>query len=182
MEILQVAAPAANDLVVAKCTFTGGGNLQGFNYGDTTYPRSTPNTLDLFLKVEPTEDSELKVRIRAGHVQDADGMSIVPDQKSTILTAPTANSKIYLVYIDTSDGTVNIDSSGAEGASPTAPVYEEKLVLAEITLASTDTNITAAKIRDVRNFISDKIGFVIEGRTSDPSSPVTGRIWLRTDL
>lgn len=152
VERLSVATPAAGDIIVGKCTFGGGGDLQGFDYGDDDYPRSTPNTQDLFLKVEPTEDTELKIRVRVGRMHSNTGVVIVPDQKSTVLVAPSANSRIYLLYIDT-DGTVSIDSSGAEAASPTAPDYDGRIVLAEITLASTDTNITAAKIRDVRNYM-----------------------------
>jgi len=153
MEVLAVATPSTNDLVVAKCIF-GGGQLTGFDYGDTSYSRTTPDTQNLFLKVEPTEDTELKVRVRAGRIQNASGNYVVVDQKSDLFTAPTANSKVYLVYIDTDDGTVKIDSTGTEAVSPTAPNYNGRLVIAEITLASTDTNITADKIKDVRNFIT----------------------------
>lgn len=181
MEILLSAAPGANDLVVGKCSFAAG-NLQGFDYGDSTYPRATPNTLDLHLKIEPTEDVELKVRVRAGRVQNANETLDIVDQKSNILVPPSANSKVYLVYVDRLTGNILIDSTGTESASPVAPAYEGKMVLAEITLSSTDTNITADKIKDVREFVTNKIGFLIETRTSDPSNPVDGRIWLRTDL
>jgi len=153
MQILAVATPSTNDLVVGKCIFTGG-VLTGFDYGDTSYPRSTPNTQDLFLKVEPTEDTELRVRIRAGRIQRASGVTSIPDQKSDLFTAPSANSKVYLLYIDNSDGTIKIDSSGTEAASPTPPEYNGKLVLAEVTLSSTDTNITVDKIKDVRSFLT----------------------------
>lgn len=181
MEILTVSAPSANDLVVGKCSF-GGGALVGFTYGDTTYPRSTPNTQELFLKVEPTEATELKVRIRAGRVQNSEGTVIVVDQKSNVFVPPSSNNKIYLVYVDRLTGNVLIDSTGTEAATPVAPKYKGRMVLAEVTLNSADTNITASKIKDVRDFMANKIGFVIEGRTSDPSNPSTGQIWLRTDL
>ena len=153
MEILAVDAPLANDIVLGKSIFTEGGDLQGFDYGDTSYPRSTPNTQDLFLKVEPTEISELHVRVRAGQIHASTGIKTVSDQKSTVFTAPTADSKVYLLYVDT-DGTIAINSSGTEAASPEAPSYDGKIVLAEITLASTDTNIAATNIKDVRNFIA----------------------------
>lgn len=181
MEILLSAAPAANDLVVGKCNFAAG-NLQGFNYGDTTYPRTTPNTLDLHLKVEPTEDTELKVRIRAGRVQNASATVDIIDQKSNIFVPPSTNSKVYLVHVDRLTGNILIDDTGVEAASPVAPDYEGKMVLAEITLTSTTTNITADKIKDVREFITNKIGFLVEERIDDPTNPVDGRIWLRTDL
>lgn len=150
MSILAVATPATNDLVIAECTFTGGGNLQGFDYTE----RTTPNTQDLFLKVEPTEDTELRVRIRAGRVQGSSGFVFVPDQPSNLFTVPTSNSKVYLVYINPDTGVVSIDSTGTAAASPVAPNYKGKLVLAEVTLSSTSTNITADMIRDVRPFLT----------------------------
>jgi len=154
MEILAVATPSTNDLVVGKCTFAGGGALQGFDYGDNDYPRSTPNIQDLFLKVEPTGDNDLRVRIRSGRVQGHSGITFVPDQKSNLFTPPSSNSKVYLVYVDPDTGTVSIDSSGSESANPVPPAYKGKLVLAEVTLASTDTSITADKINDVRPFLT----------------------------
>lgn len=154
MEIKVVATPAANDVVVGKCTFTGGGDLQGFDYGDSDYPRTTPGIQDLFLKVEATPDTELRVRVRAGRIQSASGVYDVADQKSDLFVVPGANSRVYLVYIDTSDGTVKINSTGVAAVSPTAPDYGGQVVLAEVTLASTDTNITVDKIKDVRNFIT----------------------------
>lgn len=184
MELLAVAAGSiqAYDLIVGKCTFAGGGALQGFNYGDTTYPRSTPDVHTLFLKVEPTIDAELKVRVRAGRVQSSEETFLIADQKSSIFVAPLANSKVYLVYVDRLTGNVYIDSSGTEAVTPVAPSYGNKLVLAEVTLTSATTNITASMIKDVRDFIVNKIGFVLENRTADPLNPVTGQIWLRTDL
>ena len=42
----------------------------------------------------------------------------------------------------------------------------------------------AEKCIERRNLVSDVYasGFLIEGRTSDPGSPVVGQIWIRTDL
>lgn len=154
MELLAVATPSTYDLVVGKCTFSGGGALQGFTYGDTSYPRNTPDNHNLFLKVQATEDTELRVRVRSGRVQTASGYTDVADQKSNLFVVPASNSKIYLVYIDRDTGAVSIDSSGTAAASPAAPDYKGKLVLAEVILASTDTNITADKIVDVRNFLT----------------------------
>lgn len=169
MEILAVATPSTYDLVVGKGDY-GGAALTGFDYGDASYPRSTPHTQDLFLKVEPTEDTELRVRLRAGRIHTNSGRVAISDQKSNLFTAPSANSKIYLLYVDTSDGTIKIDSSGTEAASPVAPDYRGRMVLAEITLASTDTNITASKIRDVRCFID-----------SSPADSPGIKAWARFD-
>jgi len=153
MEILAVASPAANDLVIGKCTFSGGGALNGFVYSD----RTTPNTHDLFLKVEPTAETELRVRVRAGRIHTSSGVIDVSDQKSGLFTPPASNNKIYLVYVNISTGAIEIDSSGTAAVSPTPPDYKGKLVLAEVTLASTDTNITAGKIKDVRNWIMNPV-------------------------
>jgi len=148
MSFNAVASPSTNDVVVGKCTFTGGGNLQGFDYSE----RTTPNIQDLFLKVEPTETTELRVRVRAGRVQNGKQTIQISDQKTSVFTLPAANSKVYLVYVNRASGAILIDSSGTAAASPAAPDYGGKLVLAEITLASTATNITAANITDVRDF------------------------------
>jgi hypothetical protein len=173
--ISAVATPATNDLVVGKCTFTGGGNLQGFSYSE----RTTPDTLGLFLKVEPTEDTELRVRVRAGRIQNGKETIQISDQKSGVFTPPLSNSKVYLVYVNRATGVITIDSSGTAAASPVAPSYAGKLVLAEVTLASTSTNITSSMIEDVRDFTNmsyDPDGDTIEvdsnGKLSVTSSVI----------
>ena len=153
MEILAVDTPATNDLVIAKCEFDGSGHLNAFNYQDSIYPRTTPNTHDLFLKVEPTADTELRVRVRAGRIQISSGVIDIADQKSDLFVLPGSDSRIDLVYV-TDAGSIAIDSSGTAAAVPTSPAYDGKLVLAEVTVANGDTNITADKIKDVRNFIT----------------------------
>jgi len=182
MEILAVATPTTNDLVVGKCSFTGGGALQGFDYSE----RSTPNTQDLFLKVEPTENTELKVRVRAGRIRNGRETIIVPDQVSDLFTLPSSNSRVYLLYVDISDGTIKIDSSGVAASSPVAPDYGTKLVLAEITLSSTDNNITASKIKDVRCFITGGTEFkMVEGSTlfeKGVNWTLVGDTWTDMDL
>jgi len=182
MEILVVATPSINDLVVGKCSFAGGGDLQGFDYNDASYPRSTPNTQDLFLKVEPTVDSELRVRIRAGRIQTSDAVVDIADQKSNLFTPPSSNSRVYLVYV-TNSGAIAIDSTGTASSDPSPPKYQGRLVLAEVTISSGATNITSDMIKDVRNFLSSTFS-KIENRTSDPSGSglFAGRIWMRTDL
>jgi len=153
MELLAVATPTTNDVVIGKCTFDGSSHLNGFSYQDTSYPRLTPNTQDLFLNVESTVDTELRVRIRAGRIQTNDCVVDIADQKSDLFVPPSSNSRIDLVYI--SDvGVITIDSSGTAAASPSAPAYKGKLVLAEVTLTVGDTNIVVSKIKDVRNFLS----------------------------
>jgi len=153
MAILAVDSPLTNDIVVGKCSFVDPGVLQGFDYGE----RSDPDIQHLFLRVESTGETELRVRIRGGRIQTNSGVVDIPDQKSDPpFTRPTSNSKVYLVYV-TAAGVIAIDSSGTASATPVAPSYKGKLVLAEVTLASTDTSITASMIEDVRNFITQPV-------------------------
>ncbi len=155
MEILAVsnASIQSTDLIVGKCSFVGGA-LNGFDYGDPTYPRSVPNVQELWLKVIPTGAGNLKARVLPGWYQNHAGSTYVPFQDTDSLVPPVSGNKIYLVYVNTETGAIAVDSSGSPGASPSAPPYNGRLVLAEITLASTDTAITASKIRDVRSFIT----------------------------
>jgi len=150
MEFKAVSTPSANDLVVGKCTFAGGGALNGFTYES----RSNPSTKEMFLRVEPTGDSDLRVRVRGGYIQNGSASIHVDDQKSNLFTPPTSNSKVYLVYIDPDDGTVNVDSTGTAAASPVAPDYAGKLVIAEVTLAAGATTIPSSCIKDVRPFVT----------------------------
>lgn len=165
MALLAVASPNTNDLVVGLCTFTGGGDLQGFDYSN----RSTPEVSDLFLKVEPTSDTELRVRVRAGRIQNGKEIIEIPDQKTSLFVPPSSNSKVYLVYVNRATGTISIDSSGTPAASPVAPNYGGKLVLAEVTLSSTATNIIESNIVDTRDFTNnsyDPDGVTLEINTS----------------
>jgi len=200
MELLAVAVGdiAANDIVVGKCKFDGS-DLNGFDYQDSSYPRSTPNTQDLFLKVEATPDTELRVRIRAGRIQTNSAVVDINEQKSDLFVAPDSNSRVYLVYV-TDAGAIAIDSTGTAAADPSPPTYKGKLVLAEVTISNGDTNITADKIKNVRSCLSPNIipdgitiekgttgllsSFRVENRTSDPAGGdlKTGKIWIRTDL
>lgn len=149
MEILSVASPTTYDLVVGRCTFSGT-ILTGFTYDE----RNTPSTYDLFLKVEPTESSELRVRVRAGRIQVVSGVTNIPDQKSNLFSVPgNPNSRIDLVYV-TNTGAIEIDNSGTPAVNPTPPSYKGKMVLAEVTIAYNSTNITSSMIKDVRSFIS----------------------------
>jgi hypothetical protein len=163
MEILAVASPAANDIVVGLCTFDGSDDLNGFTYQGVAgvNKRKTPNTMDLFLKVEETPTSELRVRIRAGRVTTFAGSVDISDQLSSTFTAPVSNSRIDLIYV-TEAGVIAV-VTGTAAASPSVPSYGGKMVLAEITIASTDVNIAASAIKDVRNFIAASIPVSIFG-------------------
>lgn len=153
MDFVATATPATNDLVVAKCLFTGA-TLTGFDYGDTAYTRSFPKQPRLYLQVESTGESELRVRIRSGFVQGNASSIFVPEQKSSSIVAPITSNKIYLVCIDPTTGVVSIDSTGTEAATPAAPAYAGRLVLAEIKLGVGNTTIPDSKIKDVRPFLT----------------------------
>jgi len=156
MELLAVGAGSIleEDLIVGKCSFSGGATLIGFDYEDTDYPRSHPNVQALNLKVLPPIETDLRVWVNPGKVQVGSQTYNIPLQQTDYFTLPASNSKVYLVYVDTSDGTIKIDTSGTAAASPVAPAYNGKLVLAEVTLASTATTIEAENIKDKRMFVS----------------------------
>jgi hypothetical protein len=154
MEIHAVAAALANDIIVGKCVFEGA-TLTGFDYADRTFL----NVQNLFLKVEPSEASEMYVRVRAGRIQSTTGYVPIADQKVGPFSVPGgSNSRIDLVYVDT-DGTVNI-FQGTAAVSPSAPSYGGKLVLAEVRIVNGDTYIPASRITDVRAFITNSTPIV----------------------
>jgi len=158
MELLAVASGSilSGDLIIGKCSFSGGGNLIGFDYDNASYPRSHPNVQDLNLKVLPPITTELRMWVNPGKVQVGSQTFSVPLQQTDAITPPVSDSKIYLVYVNTTDGTIKIDTSGTAAATPVAPAYNGKLVLAEVTLASTATTITASNIKDKRMFVSPR--------------------------
>jgi len=146
--IANVAAALTNDIIVGKIVFDGA-TITGFSYTDRTFL----NVQDLFLKVEATPDSELYVRLRAGRIQDGSQNIFIPEQKVGPFSVPgSPNSRIDLVYID-DDGTAAI-FQGSQAVSPSPPDYDDKLVVAEITIVNGDANITVNKIKDVRIFIT----------------------------
>jgi hypothetical protein len=169
MEILAVASGSilSTDLVVAKCTFTGGGALNGFDYGDTSHPRSYPNTQEFSLKVVPA--TGMRMYVQPGNFQDTTQSYAIPFQLTDALAAPASNSKIFLVYIDTATGTIAVDTTGVAAASPVPPEYNGKLVLAEVTVPSTATSITASMIKDVRPHVTFGKD-VVDGTTIERSS------------
>lgn len=132
-----------NDLIVGVCVYTGA-NLTGIDYTR----RANPLTLELFLKVEPTVAASMYVRIRGGRVNYGSVNYDVIDQLSSVFAAPGAGSRIDVIYVDT-DGIVKV-IPGVAGSPGLVPDYGGKIVLAEITILSTDAVITANMIKDVR--------------------------------
>jgi len=148
MDILAVAETDIQDgdLIVGRCVFSGS-VLTGFDYSE----RSVPNVWDLFLKVEPTDPTSMRVRVRAGRVSYGVQSFDIYEQVTSTFTPPTSNPRIDLVYVDM-DGVVKI-KTGTEGSPPAPPSYDGKIVLAEITLTPGMTTITKDNIKDVRALI-----------------------------
>lgn len=158
MDVLAVAIGdiLATDLIVGKCAFTGS-VLSTFEYGDLTYPRSTPRTLAIYLKPEPTVPDSMRIRIRAGRTNYGTANLEIPDQLSPLFTAPLSGSRVDVVYVDT-DGTIKVKTGVASGGTPTVPTYDGRMAIAEITLTNTTTSLTYANIKDVRSFVGGGAG------------------------
>ena len=152
MDVFAVASGSVqtNDIIVGKCVFAGA-TLTGFDYGDSTWQRSTPNFPHLMLRVEARQTPDMTVVIRGGRTNYGTANLEVEVQISSVFTAPTVNPRIDVVYVDT-DGLVKV-YTGSEAVTPSVPSYNSKKVLAEISLSVGMTSITETEIKDVRNFI-----------------------------
>lgn len=157
MEILAVATPDDNDLVVGKIITDGA--ISYDDDADGKYGRSNPNVQALFLKPEPTDTTAeasdaLKVRVRAGWIQTATGWVYVKDQKTVAITPPAGagQSRTDLVYID-STGTVQVQTNTSATTTPLD--YAGKFVVAEVTTTNGDSAIVASQIKDVRSLVSN---------------------------
>jgi len=136
-----------NDIIVGVCTFAGA-TLTGFDYT----LRTTPNVFDLFLKVEPKVPASLYCRVRRGRVCYGVANYDVIDQDTPLFSAPGSNSWIVLVQVNTSGALIL--TYGSSAVSPVPPAYGGLITLAQVTLASGQTTITATSIKDVRDHVS----------------------------
>ena len=139
MEILALATPGTNDLVVGKCTFTGGGALQGFNYSE----RTTPNVFCQFLKVIPTETPGLSVRILPGVVRLSSVSQTVADQTISLAAYAVAGGTVY----------VYVNDIGGISVSDDEKDYGGKALLGEVILSPGHTQIVESDITDARVFL-----------------------------
>ena len=144
---LPLASIQSGDLIVGMCQYAGS-VLTGIDYTS----RSNPQIMSLYLKVEATDPASLNIRIRAGKLNNGNLNYSIADQLSLAFVAPVSLPRIDVVYVDI-DGTVKV-YTGTEASVPIAPLYNGKVVLAEITLSVGATSITQAMIRDVRSFLS----------------------------
>ena len=141
----------ATDVVVGHCNYSGS-TLTVPSYEN----RATPNTHDLFLKVEPEETPSLYCRVRAGQVNYGAENFDINDQLSPLFTAPVSDSSINLLQVNVSGAL--IVTAGTPDASPVAPDYGGLVTLAEVTIATGATTITEANIKDVRALASSYPG------------------------
>lgn len=153
----------SNDVVIGRAVYSGA-TLTGFTYSN----RTVPNTYSpFFLKVVPDDPASMRVRVLQGRGNYGVSNLIVSDQFTSNLTAPTTNPRIDVVYLD-SDGVVKV-FTGTEAASPSAPSYQNKIVLAEIDMTVGMTTIPATSIRDVRGLVASQFdNTVIPIRTNWP--------------
>jgi len=203
MEMLAVplSSVTANDLVVGVCVFSGA-SLSGFDYTI----RTNPNVFDLFLKAQPTDPISMYVRVRAGRVSYGTTNFDLIDQLSPLFTPPSSGlTRIDLLQVNSVGALIVTQGTPvALPSAPTAPSQGTLVTIAEVTLVAGQTTIIESNITDVRSFIGSTAssdffvtiateqtitglktfagGHVIENRTSDPGSPVTGQIWFRTDI
>lgn len=151
MDMLVLAAGDvhANDIVLGKCVFVSG-NLSSFVYNDAQFPRTTPNSANICLRVEAEPNPvALRTWVRAGRTKLSTGAGTVRVYDTNLtFTAAGAGTRIDLVYVD--DTGVHV-LTGTVGAG--VPVYGGRKVLAEVTILTGQTVITQASISDVRCFV-----------------------------
>jgi len=146
MEIHAVVSPSTNDIVVGKIEFSGS-EITGFDYSERTFT----NVQDLFLK--PVASTGMYVLVNAGKVHTGTEYVFVEMQEVGPFSVPSSpNSRIDLVYVNDNGGIQILQGTAA--ASPVAPSYAGKLVIAEVTVVNGDTSISQSDIKDVRSFLS----------------------------
>lgn len=151
MALLAVAIGAvrSDDLIVGYCI-----SASSFDYGRAGFYRSNPDTLEHFLRVEAPDSvamssSPLKVRVRAGRIQNAANINI-PDQPTANAFSNVSGVTYGLVYIDNAGTAQRVDNTGQSSI----PDYDGKRVIAEIKLPSDTAIITQSMIKDVRSFLT----------------------------
>lgn len=151
MDLLAVSSAGrqANDLIIGKGIFAGS-VLTGFDYNERTAPMS----FDRFLKVEQTDTASMKVKVNSGWIQTVEKKWAIPMQESPVILAPVTDPRIDLIYVDDTTGAIGV-VTGVEAATPSIPLYDGKIVLAEIYLTTSTTSITNDLITDVRGIIGN---------------------------
>ena len=148
------------------------------------------NVPDLSVLVENTE----------GYI---DGYRVILDSLETVdLSAhvPGSDSRWVSLYLALDDGDITFETvEGTTAEEPEKPSVQggSKFLLADILLESGQTEILDEDIDASRAQIAtpgemdidaeavrtdSDLALTVETRTDDPSSPATGRLWMRTDL
>lgn len=140
MELLATNSPAANDLIVGKVVYTGAA-ITSVTYGDSTYPRTTPNVQRLFLKVQPTETPGSSVRVRAGRAHTGSTFQEIADQ--TLSLAAYSSGDVIYIYINDTGGLAH---------SKTVSDYAGMAFVAKVTYPA-DGIINEDDIEDARCFV-----------------------------
>jgi hypothetical protein len=101
--------------------------------------------------VVPDSPYSMKVRVRAGRVNSGTQSFPISSALTASLTAPSANPKYALVYID-NGGAIAI-AYGAENASPVKPTTEQGVPLAYVLLSVGQTQVKETHLTDARPFL-----------------------------
>ncbi len=93
---------------------------------------------------------DMTVRVEAGALLSGGTLIEIAAQNTSIITAPTASSRIDRVVISRATGAVSV-ITGAEGYCPIAPALTaDVLPVAQVALSAGQTSITDADITDER--------------------------------
>ncbi len=202
---------AANDVVVGKCVFAGS-TLTGFDYTLRTNPLisylflrvealETPamkvkvragkvsygnSNFDIVVQDSPTFTAPTS-NSRIDLVQvDATGTVIVTQGVAAASpVAPSYDGKVTLAEVTLSVGQTTILQSNIKDVRGFVSMATSNAVLTsgDQTVAGVKTFTSQVVLQAGANFNQQQaVGMRFENRTSDPASPVTGQVWLRTDL
>lgn len=114
-------------------------------------------------KVSPQVPPDMTVQVSAGTLFDIVTKVRISKaiQDSSVITAPTVNPRIDVIYVDMLTGVIGI-ATGAEAASPVPPTLPDaKLPIAQIALSTTTSEIIDSLITDIR-----ELGLLGAGSTS----------------
>jgi hypothetical protein len=126
----------------------------------------------------------MTVLIAPGSLFVGGGLVEQSEQSTVIISAPSSNPRIDLVYIDTDTGAVGVET-GVEAPSPAAPdTPTGSFPVAHITLQPTSTAITDAMIEDVRAAIHVPISShnALASRDASDAHPIAAITGLQAAL
>jgi len=87
-----------------------------------------------------------------------------------------------LDYVEAAASGISDGDKGDIVVSSSGAVWTVEPTVISGAIASATLDDLAAPVASVDFAQQQALQFVIENRTSDPGSPATGQIWLRTDL